>query len=463
MYRRACRRGRSSCIFHNNIACGDPCRLVSFQIIDFFRKTAIIEGQVFVKINGGIDMNKLQLKRYAKLLAKVGINPKKGQWVIIYPELDQPEFTEWVVEELYRAGAGKVTVQWAHQPISKLKYKYEKEETLSATADWEIERLKLYQKELPAMLYLLSEDPDGLSGIDQNKVTRIRIARSKISKPYHDAMDNHYQWCIAAVPGKAWAKKVFPELQVNRAMEALWDAILKASRADGPDPVREWARHNDNIASRCDYLNKLGLVALEYKASNGTDFRVGLMNESLFLGGGETTLEGRYYNPNIPSEEIFTSPKAGDAEGIVYSTKPLSYQGELIEDFSVRFEKGKVVEVKAKKNQELLEKMISMDEGAAMLGECALIADDSPINNAGILYYNTLFDENASCHLALGRGFSNCVRGYEALSQEELAKLGLNDSMIHVDFMIGCKDMQITGVTAKGERVAIFKDGNWAF
>ncbi len=463
MYRRACRRGRSSCIFYNNIACGDPCRLVSFQIIDFFRKTAIIEGQVFVKINGGIDMNKLQLKRYAKLLAKVGINPKKGQWVIIYPELDQPEFTEWVVEELYRAGAGKVTVQWAHQPISKLKYKYEKEETLSATADWEIERLKLYQKELPAMLYLLSEDPDGLSGIDQNKVSRIRIARSKISKPYHDAMDNHYQWCIAAVPGKAWAKKVFPELQVNRAMEALWDAILKASRADGPDPVREWARHNDNIASRCDYLNKLGLVALEYKASNGTDFRVGLMNESLFLGGGETTLEGRYYNPNIPSEEIFTSPKAGDAEGIVYSTKPLSYQGELIEDFSVRFEKGKVVEVKAKKNQELLEKMISMDEGAAMLGECALIADDSPINNAGILYYNTLFDENASCHLALGRGFSNCVRGYEALSQEELAKLGLNDSMIHVDFMIGCKDMQITGVTAKGERVAIFKDGNWAF
>lgn len=463
MYRRACRRGRSSCIFHSNLACGDPCRLVSFQIIDFFRKTAIIEGQVFVKINGGIDMNKLQFKRYAKLLAKVGINPKKGQWVIVYPELDQPEFTEWVVEELYRAGAGKVTVQWAHQPISKLKYKYEKEEALSATADWEIERLKLYQKELPAMLYLLSEDPDGLSGIDQNKVTRIRIARSKISKPYHDAMDNHYQWCIAAVPGKAWAKKVFPELQVNRAMEALWDAILKASRADGPDPVREWARHNDNIASRCDYLNKLGLVALEYKASNGTDFRVGLMNESLFLGGGETTLEGRYYNPNIPSEEIFTSPKAGDAEGIVYSTKPLSYQGELIEDFSVRFEKGKVVEVKAKKNQELLEKMISMDEGAAMLGECALIADDSPINNAGILYYNTLFDENASCHLALGRGFSNCVRGYEALSQEELAKLGLNDSMIHVDFMIGCKDMQITGVTAKGERVAIFKDGNWAF
>ena len=408
-------------------------------------------------------MNKLQLKRYAKLLAKVGINPQKGQWVIVYPELDQPEFTEWVVEELYRAGAGRVTVQWTHQPIQKLKYKYEKEETLSHTDDWEVERLKLYTKELPAMLYLLSEDPDGLAGIDQDKATRARIARSKISKPYRDEIENKYQWCIAAVPGKAWAKKVFPGLQVNRAVEALWDAILQASRADGPDPVRAWARHNDEIASRCDYLNRLGLVSLEYKAGNGTDFRVGLMNESLFLGGGETTLGGRYYNPNIPSEEIFTSPKAGDAEGIVYSTKPLSYQGELIEDFSVRFEGGKVVEVTAKKNKQLLEKMIGMDEGAAMLGECALIADDSPINNSGILYYNTLFDENASCHLALGKGFANCVRGFEELSPKQLQEMGLNDSMIHVDFMIGCKDLQITGVTAKGERVVIFKDGNWAF
>lgn len=408
-------------------------------------------------------MNKLQLKRYAKLLAKVGINVSKGQWVIVNTELDQPEFVEMVVEELYRAGAGKVTVQWAHQPTAKLKYKYEKEETLSHTDDWEVERLKLYEKQLPAMLHILSEDPDGLSGIDQDKATRARIARTKVSKPYRDAMENKYQWCIAAVPGKAWAKKVFPELQVNRAVEALWDAILMTSRADGPDPIRAWARHNDEIAARCDYLNKLGLVSLEYKSSNGTDFRVGLMKEGLFLGGGETTLSGRYYNPNIPSEEIFTSPKAGEAEGIVYSTKPLSYQGELIEDFSVRFEKGRVVEVKARKNQELLEKMVSMDEGAAMLGECALIADDSPINNSGILFYNTLFDENASCHLALGMGFANCVRGFEDMSREELAEKGLNDSMIHVDFMIGSKDMQITGITEKGERIAIFKDGNWAF
>ena len=356
-------------------------------------------------------MNKLQLRRYAKLLAKVGINVKKGQWVVIQAELDQPEFVEMCVEELYRAGAGKVSVEWSHQPLAQYHYKYQTTESLSKTQKWEIEKLELKKNELPAMLYLDSEDPDGLKGIDQDKFTAVRTARTKIAKPYRDAMENKYQWCIAAVPGKAWAKKVFPHLAVNSAVEKLWEVILAASRANGPDPIREWSRHNDAIATRCDYLNRLGLVALEYKSSNGTNLKVGLMEGSLFLGGGEEDLQGRYFNPNIPTEEIFITPKAGDAEGIVYSTKPLSYQGEIIEDFSLKFEGGKVVEVNAKTNKDLLEKMISMDEGAKMLGECALIPYDSPINNSGILFYNTLFDENASCHLALGRGFNNCVRG----------------------------------------------------
>ena len=408
-------------------------------------------------------MNKLQMRRYAKLLAKTGINVKKGQWVVVQAELDQPEFVEMVVEELYRAGAGKVTVEWSHQPVTKVRYKYEAQDRLSAVEDWQKAKWAYQTKELPAMLYILSEDPDGLNGVDQEKYTAVRSVRSKAFKPYRDEMENRYQWCIAAVPGKAWAKKVFPSLNVNQAVEKLWDAILQASRADGPDPVREWARHNDTLAKRCDYLNRLGLVSLEYKSSNGTDFRVGLIDDGIFMGGGEENLKGRYYNPNIPSEEIFTSPKAGDAEGIVYSAKPLSYQGELIENFSVRFEGGKVVEVKAEKNRHLLEKMVSMDEGARMLGECALIAYDSPINNQNILYYNTLFDENASCHLALGRGFSNCVKGYENMSLDELREKGINDSLIHVDFMIGSKDLDIVGVTKRGERVQIFKNGNWAF
>ena len=408
-------------------------------------------------------MNRTQLKRYAKLLAKTGINVVKGQWVVVSAELDQPEFVEMVVEELYRAGAGKVTVEWSHQPLMKTQYKFEKEQSLSALAKWEIEKLEYRKKELPAMLYLESEDPDGLAGIDQEKMTNVRSARMKVIKPYRDAMDNRYQWCIAAVAGKKWAKKVFPHLSVNQAVEKLWDAILTASRADGADPVREWARHNDDIAKRCDKLNRLGLVSLEYKSSNGTDFTVGLLPEAQFMGGGEEDLSGRYFNPNIPSEEIFTSPRAGAAEGIVYSAKPLSYQGELVENFSIRFENGKAVEVKAEKNAHLLEKMISMDEGAAKLGEVALIAYDSPINNTGLLFYNTLFDENASCHLALGMGFTNTIRGYENYTKEELHQMGINDSMIHVDFMIGSKDLDIVGVTKTGERVQIFKNGNWAF
>lgn len=408
-------------------------------------------------------MNKLQLRRYAKLLAKTGINVKKGQWVRIIAELDQPEFLEMVVEELYRAGAGRVTVEFSHLPLTRLDYKYAKEETLAKTQQWEIEKLELLKKELPALLRLESADPDGLAGIDQEKFTAVRTARTKVSKPYRDAMDYKFQWCIAAVPSKAWAKKVFPGVMVNKAVEMLWDAILSASRADGPDPVREWARHNDDLAKRSDYLNKLKLVSLEYKSSNGTDFKVGLIPDSRFTGGGENTMNGAYFNPNIPTEEIFISPKAGEAEGIVHSAKPLSYQGELIENFSIRFEGGKVVEVKAEKGQHLLEKMISMDEGARMLGECALIAYDSPINNTGLLFYNTLFDENASCHLALGRGFGECIVGGEELTPEQLKAKGINDSMIHVDFMIGSKDLDIVGVTKNGDRVQIFKNGNWAF
>ena len=260
-------------------------------------------------------MNKLQLRRYAKLLAKTGVNVKKGQWVIVQAELDQPEFVEMVVEELYRAGAGKVTVEWSHQPLASLNYKYQDEKTLADVAKWEIEKWELRTKELPAMLYLESSDPDGLKGIDQEKFTSVRSARTKQFKPYRDEMENKYQWCIAAVPGKAWAKKVFPSLNVNQAVEKLWEVILQAARANGQDPVRAWADHNDEIARRCDYLNRLNLVELRYKSKNGTDLKVGLIEGSNFMGGGEESLKGRYFNPNIPSEEIFISPKCGEAEG----------------------------------------------------------------------------------------------------------------------------------------------------
>ena len=275
-------------------------------------------------------------------------------------------------------------------------------------------------------------------------------------------MDNKYQWCIASVPGVAWAKKVFPGERASLAVEKLWQAILYASRAQS-DAIENWNRHNADLHSKCDYLNSLGLKYLEYSSSNGTNLKVELLENANFLAGSEKTLQGVEFNPNIPSEEVFTTPKAGSVEGVVYATKPLSYQGALIENFHLIFKDGRVCEVHAEKNQDLLKQMISMDEGAKMLGECALVPQNSPISNSGILFYNTLFDENASCHLALGRGFSNCIKNFQNYSQKEFDEMGVNTSMIHVDFMIGADDMDIVGVCKDGKRAQIFKNGNWAF
>ena len=367
-----------------------------------------------------------------------------------------------VVEDCYKLGAKRVTVKWSHMPITKLGYIYRTEETLSEVTDVEKAEWQQRVDKLSCLLWLDSDDPDGLDGTDHEKISNATMKRYPIIKPYRDALENKYQWCIASVPGKEWAHKVFPDLPAEQAIEKLWEAILLTSRVD-EDPIKAWEKHNKELYDHCKILNDYRFESLEYKSSNGTDFKVGLNKKGIFCGGGEYTLGTNiYFNPNIPSEEAFTSPVRGKAEGKVVATKPLSYQGKLIENFWVRFEGGKVVEVYAQKNQDVLEKMIAMDEGAAYLGEVALIGYDSPINNTGILFYNTLFDENASCHLALGRGFNNCLENYEKYSVEECKALGVNDSMIHVDFMIGSKDMSIVGVTEKGERVQIFKDGNWA-
>ena len=408
-------------------------------------------------------MNSQTLQKYAELLARCGLNVQKGQEVLIIADLDQPEFVTMCVEECYRAGAKKVLVDWIHQPVTKLHYENQTLETLSTLEKWQLEKWAWQVDQLPCKLYIESEDPDGLAGADQEKISKARQNQFPLIKPFRDAMENKYQWCIAAVPGKAWAKKVFPDLPEAEAVEALWKAILSTSRALEGDPLENWAEHNKNLKRRYDYLNALKLKSLHYTSQNGTDFTVGLIDGCKFLGGGEVTLNGNFFNPNIPSEEIFTTPKAGEAEGIVYATKPLSYQGALIENFWVRFEGGRAVEVGAEKNVELLQQMIEMDDGAAKLGECALIPFDSPINNTGILFFNTLFDENASCHLALGRGFSNLLEGFENLTIEECKERGINNSMIHVDFMIGSRDLCITGTTRDGREVEIFRDGGWAF
>ncbi len=408
-------------------------------------------------------MNKTRLRKYANLIARCGANVQKGQEVIINAELDQPEFVKMVAEECYKAGAAKVSVDWSYQPLTKLSVRYQKEKTLGTLEKWQIEKWEHQAEVLPCKIYLMSEDPDGLAGINQKKYAKAMASRSKTIKPIRNRMENKYQWCIAAVPGKEWAKKIFPGERASTAVEKLWEAILSTSRVDD-DPIAAWEEHNADLKKRYEYLNSLGIKELKYKASNGTDFRVGLIPEGVFLGGGEETQgRGVYFNPNIPTEEIFTSPKKGDADGIVYSSKPLSYGGQLIDNFWIKFEGGKAVEVGAEQNESLLRELIAMDEGAAYLGECALVPYSSPIRESGLLFYNTLFDENAACHLALGRGFTNLLRDYEKYTEKEAHELGINDSIVHEDFMIGTADMNITAVCADGSEVAIFKDGEWAF
>ena len=408
-------------------------------------------------------MDEKKLRGYAELIVRVGANIQKGQDVIVSAELDQPEFVEWVVEECYKAGAAEVRVEWTHQPLKLLHVQYQTLERLGTIPDWEKQRLLYRAETLPAMIYLESADPAGLDTLDQEKWGKSVQMRWGIIKPIRDSMDNKYQWCIAAVPGKKWAKKVFPDLPEDEAVEKLWEAILYTSRADN-DGVAAWREHNADLKSRCEHLNALRLRRLHYSASNGTDFTVGLIPEAQFLAGAEKTLgAGVTYNPNIPSEEVFTSPMKGDAEGIVYSTRPLSYRGTMIENFSIRFENGRVCQVRAEKGEEALRTMVNMDEGAKMLGECALVPYDSPIRSSGIMFYNTLFDENAACHLALGDGFANCIRDFDKYTLEQCREMGINMSMIHEDFMIGSEDLDITGITESGETVQIFKNGNWAF
>ena len=407
-------------------------------------------------------MKQTILRKYARLIARAGVNIQKGQEVIIGCDLDQPKFVEMLVDECYKAGAKKVTVRFDYQPLEKLHVRHQSVTTLAKVEEWEKERLRHYTETLPCRIYLASEDPDGLKGIDQKKMTKASQKSYPIVKPFYDEMENKYQWCIAAVPGAAWAKKLFPELTKNQAIEKLWEAILFTSRVTD-DPVAAWDAHNKDLHDRCAYLNSLGIAELHYKGDNGTDLTVGMIPEAVFKGGGDTTLGGVFFNPNIPTEECFISPMRGKAEGIVYATMPLSYRGELIENFSVRFENGKAVEVRAERNQELLEQMISMDEGAAYLGECALVPVDSPISEYGLLFYETLFDENAACHLALGEGFADTIDGFENKTLEECRALGINDSMIHVDFMIGYEGLDIDAITHDGRTVPIFRRGKWAF
>ena len=407
-------------------------------------------------------MQKSRLRRYARLIARKGVNVQKGQDVIVNTGLEQGEFVALVTDELYKAGARKVFVKFNYQPLEKYHVRHRSLEALSTVESFEEEEVKYISEHLCARLALVTADPDALKGVDMEKMAKGRRARGAVTGKYSAQLGGKSQWSVAAVPGKAWAKLVFPKERVGKAVEMLWDAILSAARVDD-DPVAAWEAHNADIVGRNQYLTELNIEELEYHASNGTNLRIGLIEGCRFCGGGESTDKGVYYHPNVPTEESFTTPHREKVNGILYSSKPLVFQGNVIDNFYFRFEQGKIVEAHAEQNNEALQRMISTDEGASYLGECALVPFDSPINQTGLLFYNTLFDENACCHMALGRGFKSALPGREGLTKDELKELGMNQSGIHVDFMIGTADLSVIAHCRDGRTVEIFKDGTWAF
>ena len=409
-------------------------------------------------------MNPETLRKYAQLIVRVGANVQPGQPVMLTASVDQSPFAALVAEECYRAGASRVDMEWSCQAITKLEYNYQSLETLSVVPAWKEEKLKRMATEFPCRIFLSSDDPDGLKGVDSEKMRLAQIATSPITKRYRDAIRSKNQWVIAALPSPAWAKKVFPHLSEDEAVAALWDAILTSVRvSDDPDndPIALWDAHNDNLKKRCAWLTAQKFEYVTYHSANGTDFRADLIPQGVWHGGADCTVQGMAFNGNLPTEEVFTSPMAGKAEGKLVSTKPLSYRGQLIDRFWIRFEDGRAVEWDAETGKDLLTQMLTMDEGAAKLGELALIPVNSPINRTGILFYNTLFDENASCHVAMGNGFNNCVENGIYMTNEECRALGINDSMIHVDFMIGADDLCVTGYK-NGVATPIFVNGDWA-
>ena len=402
------------------------------------------------------------MREYAKLIAVKGVNVQKGQDVIISASVEDKDFVKYVYEECYLAGAKTVSVDWSFSPLAILDYKHATVEALSEIPEWKKMRMQHRVDTLPAQIHIVSSDPDAMKEIDQDKMMQVNRVVRPVMRKYRDAMDNKFQWTIAGIPSVGWAKKVFPSLDEESAVKALWEAILKVSRVDGK-AIENWENHNKFMHEKCAKLNELNLKTLHYTNSLGTDFTVELIPNVIFCGGSSATVKGVIYNPNIPTEECFTTPNKNSANGVVMASKPLSVMGKLVDNFGFRFVDGKIVEVLGNENDKaLLEKLISLDEGARMLGEVALVPFSSPVSQSGILFYNTLYDENAACHLAIGVGFPDCINGFEKLTEEEIKAYNLNESMIHVDFMIGTKDLDIVGTTVDGKTVQIFKDGEFA-
>jgi aminopeptidase len=401
------------------------------------------------------------LDRLAEVAVHVGLGLAPGQELVMTATLDAVPLARRITEHAYKAGASLVTTLLADEESALLRFRYGSDASFDAAASWLYDGMAQAYRSGAARLAIAGNDPSLLSKEDPEKVSRANRATSKAYRPALELITRHeINWTIVACATPAWAAAVFPDLPKDEALARLWSAIFAASRADRPDPVAAWKEHDAHLHARAARLNESRYSALHFRGP-GTDLRVGLSDGHLWLGGGTTAQNGRYCIPNLPTEEVFTTPHKDRVEGHVTSTKPLSYQGTMIEEISVRFQAGKVVEARAAKGNQVLQRMIETDEGARRLGEVALVPHSSPIASSGLLFMNTLFDENAACHIALGQAYSGCLRDGDTLTPEQLASRGANTSLIHVDWMIGSNRIDVDGVSAAGDSEPVMRAGEW--
>ncbi|MFJ8266127.1 aminopeptidase [Peribacillus asahii] len=403
------------------------------------------------------------LEKYAELAVKVGVNIQQGQTLVVNTTLEGAELVRLIVKKAYEAGAYNVIVNWNDDTVNRTKYELAPDEVFHEYPEWRAkETIELAEKGA-AFLSVISSSPDLLKGVDPKRIANFQKASGTALKPWRQAMQSDkVSWSIVAVPSEAWANKVFPEEPAENRVHKLWEAIFKAVRVDTENPVEAWKTHDDTLHEKVDYLNDKHYTKLHYTAP-GTDLTIELPEKHLWCGAGSINQHGHHFMANMPTEEVFTVPLKTGVNGTVRSTKPLSYGGNIINNFSVTFKDGRIIEVQAEEGEEILKQLVDTDEGSHYLGEVALVPFNSPISQSNVLFFNTLFDENASNHLAIGSAYAFCLEGGKDMTPEQLAEHGLNESLTHVDFMIGSDKMNIDGILADGTTEPVFRNGDWAF
>lgn len=404
-----------------------------------------------------------QLEKYAKLIVKVGVNVQPGQPVFVTGSIEVAQLVRLVAEQAYEAGASNVHVEWIDEALSRLKYEKAADDVFTRFPEWETAKRDEFVKNNGVFVSIISPNPDLLKGIPSERISNFQKAQGNGLREFRRATQaDKVSWSVVAASTKGWATKVFPDVEEETAVAKLWEAIFAAVRLDAADPVAAWAEHNETLHAKSDWLNAKRFAKLLYRAP-GTELSVGLPEKHLWVAASSTNASGTPFMANMPTEEVFSVPDKTGVNGYVSSTKPLSYGGNIIDNFKLTFEEGRIVKVEAEQGQDILQKLVDSDEGSHYLGEVALVPHQSPISQSNVLFLNTLFDENASNHFAIGSGYAFNVEGGKAMSPEELAAAGVNASIVHVDFMVGSSDMDIDGVQADGTVVPVFRKGNWAF